>query len=198
VGHSTSVHSLKDKKGGSTGRDDVSTVEKNKFRRYSRATLSWAVNLAKIAILPNILWLVSISFLQERALTIFSNGFQELELGKPFSIPLEQLSDSLWPLIVGLLLAYVANGLGGDYIAMLLTKKNKRSREAEHQLINFILPLLLGFVGLMTSGWLLDDLFLKTLSGLQVTGIFLAFSTSLEYLTLVYAFECYPTSAGFV
>lgn len=109
-----------------------------RWREAGYATLE----LLKVCFFPNIMWLVLINscFMGNNLAASMTNAVILLE--QPFSFPFRSLGLINVPLVISSLFYFVISGWGADKLALWLTRRNNGIREPEHQLINFILPIL--------------------------------------------------------
>jgi hypothetical protein len=178
---------------------------------YGRKRWGWAIfkyndtpsaiacirEMALSLLLPNIVWIVLIN-----SITIGTNISAQMTGGTvlllpPYSFPMKNAGLITLPLLVSGLLSFIFTGIGGDWLSLQLTKRNDGVREPEHQLINFILPILTTVSGAVLFGYVGDypERFHFMIFFVANTLLNYGFMTT-NSVASVYAIECYPEWAG--
>jgi hypothetical protein len=147
--------------------------------------------------LPNILWVVVLNsvFIGTNIAAQMTGG--TILLLPPYSFPMSNAGLITLPLLVASLFAYLLNGIGGDWASLQLTKRNKGVREPEHQLINFILPIIAGVGGAVFFGFIGEYPQRFHWMWFFVANTILNYGfTATNSVASVYSIECYPEWAG--
>ncbi|KAH6698477.1 major facilitator superfamily domain-containing protein [Leptodontidium sp. MPI-SDFR-AT-0119] len=160
-----------------------------------RAAWLSIMDLIRSAIFPNIIWLVFLNAcfigVTVSASLVIGTLLIEGWYWEPQNVGLLQV-----PLAVGSIIAIPIIGIGGDWVISKMATRNGGIHEPEHQLVNMILPFIVGFLGTVCFGivcsnpekyhWILPLLFMG----------FMFFSLiATNVITTTYAIGCFPDLA---
>lgn len=167
--------------------------------RYAEWDKAWTtlVEMFKTLFLPNILWIILLN-----SASIGSNIANQMTAGvilllPPYSFPQANTGFVTVPLFIGSIFSFLISGIGGDWLAGRLTRRNGGVREPEHQLINLIPPILMSVVGLIWFGDVGEHTEKYHWIWFFVSNTFIGFGfLSINAVASVYAIECYPSMAG--
>lgn len=153
--------------------------------------------MAKSLLLPNIIWIILLN-----SASIGINIANQMTGGvilllPPYSFPQSNVGFITIPLFVGSVLSYALSGIGGDWLAGILTKRNKGIREPEHQLVNLVLPIAATVGSIIWFGDIGEHPEKYHWIWFFVSNALLGFGfISINSVASVYAIECYPNMAG--
>jgi len=166
-------------------------------KTWPREIYVWVVETIGLLTTPNLMYLIPILPLLS-VIVDYERQFRFLR-AQNRAEKAEVANEFLAAAISGSFLAFFVCGIGGDYLAAYITRRNGKFREPEHQLPNFILPIITGFISIVLTGFEEPGQLRSTLSGIQAGNVLGSFSyTAFRFISLTYALECYPTFAGTV
>jgi hypothetical protein len=173
----------------------LSSTTKAGLFTESFSILAWAKGLLEFTFLPNGFWLLCISIVSG-----FTYEFAMYSINTLRYVPQRTpISEPFLPMITmscaGTVLVYFTTGLGGDYAASFFAKRNGLYREAEHQLINFVIPVFMQLTGAIIAVCI-PELPQKNASMQRAVAILENFWLGMRVIKYTYAFEAYPASAG--
>ncbi|KAF1808142.1 MFS general substrate transporter [Eremomyces bilateralis CBS 781.70] len=155
------------------------------------------IEMGQSLLLPNILWIILLN-----SASIGTNIANQMAGGvvlllPPYSFPQSSLGFVTISLFVGSIFSFAICGIGGDWLAGRLTKRNNGLREPEHQLINLVLPIIATIVGNVWFGDIGEHPEKYHWIWFFVSNAILGFGfISINSVASVYAIECYPNMAG--
>ena len=153
--------------------------------------------MAKILLLPNIVWIIILNSASIGTTLASQMTGGVILLLPPFSIPQSSIGYVTVPLLVASIFAFTISGVGGDWLAAQLTKRNHGVREPEHQLANLILPIIASAVGLVWFGHIGEYPEKYHWMAFYVNNAVGAYGfMAINSVASVYAIECYPNLAG--
>jgi hypothetical protein len=155
------------------------------------------VEMARTLFLPNIAWVVLLN-----SASIGTNIAGQMTSGvvlllPPYSFPQASMGYITLPMFVGSVFSFIICGIGGDWLAGRLTRRNGGVREPEHQLINLVLPIVINVIGLVWFGDIGEHPERYHWICFFIANAFTGFGfLAINSVASVYAIECYPAMAG--
>jgi hypothetical protein len=156
-----------------------------------------AAEILLVGLFPNILWVILINSIGMAIFTANQMTSAPILLRPPFSWSEDKLGYASITVFIGAVLSFIVSGVGGDYVALLMTKLNKGIREPEHQLFNFIIPILSVVIGSALFGLIAEHPYgFKAISLLTIITLINFGFWAINSVSAVYAIECHPKWAG--
>ncbi|OJI96471.1 hypothetical protein ASPVEDRAFT_78240 [Aspergillus versicolor CBS 583.65] len=154
-----------------------------------------AKDLVRSATFPNVIWIVLLNACMSGT-TVASTLVISTILQGPYHWAARNVGLSMLSIAMGALLTIPVTGVVGDAVIKFVAKK-KRVHLPEHQLINLILPVVVGLIGTIGYGVVAarPDKYHWMVLLAMMTFQFFA-SSSINILSTTYAIECYPDLAG--